>query len=226
MFPTEIKIIHFTIGLRRYNQKSEIPALRLILLPMIEHSFSLIPFPAPNLPAVSLTGTVSLKNHILTLHYSLTGNIAEILLPPASPQPSRRDELWKATCFEFFLAVKDQSAYWEFNMSPSGDWNVYRMDAYRRIGFRTEREFPQLTFETKRERNEFSLDISVDLTPILQPEEEGELGITAILQTKDGYETYWALAHPGSQADFHLRESFILPLAIQTPLSGRAAPGG
>lgn len=193
---------------------------------MIEHTFSLIPFPALNIPAVSLTGAVLLQDNILTVHYSLNGNLEEILVPPASSQPSRKDELWTATCFEFFLAVKDQPGYWEFNMSPSGNWNVYRMDAYRRIGFRTEKEFPQLPFETKRELNEFSLDISVDLRHIFQPGEEGKMGITAILQTKYRQETYWALSHPGPQADFHVRESFILPLAIQTPLSGRVAPDG
>jgi hypothetical protein len=193
---------------------------------MIEHTFSLIPFAASSLPAVALTGTVLLQNNILTVYYSLTGNIEEILLPPVSLHPSRKDELWKTTCFEFFVAVRDQPAYWEFNMSPSGDWNVYRMNAYRRIGFRTEKMFLQLPFEMKKELNEFSLDISVDLTPILPSGEEGEMGITAILKTKDGHETYWALSHPGSQADFHLRESFILPLGVQTPLSGRAAPDG
>lgn len=193
---------------------------------MIGHSFTLIPFPAPRLPAVSINGTVLLQNNHLTLHYSLTGNTEEILLPPASSIPRRKDELWKATCFEFFLAIKDHPGYWEFNMSPSGDWNVYRMDAYRRMGFRQESGLLQLPFEMKKESNEYSLDVAADLTPIFRLGKELEMGITAILKTKEGDETYWALSHPSPQADFHVRESFILLLGGQTHPSGQSVPGG
>ncbi len=111
---------------------------------MTECSFSLIPFTAPNIPSISITGKISLQNNIITLHYLLAGKIEEILLPTKSMNPTRKDELWKMTCFEFFLAIKDQPQYWEFNMSPSGDWNVYHMDAYRRIGFREETSIQRL----------------------------------------------------------------------------------
>jgi hypothetical protein len=160
------------------------------------------------------------------LHYALAGEIESILLPPASPFPGRTDELWKATCFEFFLAIKDQPGYWEFNMSPSGDWNAYRMDAYRRIGFREETAISLLPFAFTKESDGFILDASVDLTSIIQPEEQLQMGITAIIQTKDGSESYWALAHPAPYADFHLRESFILAPAGQTPPLGRSSQHG
>jgi hypothetical protein len=193
---------------------------------MIERSFSLIPFPAPTIPAVSLTGRFSLQDHILTLHYAIGGNIGEVLLPPASLSRSRKDELWKTTCFEFFLAVKDRPGYWEFNMSPSGDWNVYRMDAYRRVGFREETAIPQLPFEFKKESQQVVLDVSLELTSIIRPEEEVQAGITTVIQSMDGSETFWALDHPAPYADFHLRESFILGLAGQTHPSEQSAPGG
>ena len=84
------------------------------------------------------------------------------------------------------------------------------MDAYRRVGFREETAFLELPFAFRASEQELSLDISVDLTPILQTQQEIQVGITSIIQTKDGSETYWALAHPGPQADFHLREGFAL----------------
>jgi hypothetical protein len=52
-----------------------------------------------------------------------------------------------------------------------------------------------------------------------------EIGITAIIQTTDSYETYWALTHPAPFADFHLRESFILALAGQTLPAPQSAQG-
>src|SRR5215213_1037963 len=184
----------------------------------MEQTFSLIPFPALSLPAVTINGIVSLQDRLLALHYSLAGNIADVLLPNASQNPGRKDELWKATCFEFFLAVKDQPGYWEFNISPSGDWNVYRMDAYRRVGFQEEMAVEKLPFVCKKELGEYSLDVSLDLTPILRSEQELQMAITAIIQMKDGNETYWALAHPAPYADFHLREGFILSPAVQSHL--------
>src|SRR5215207_11462987 len=136
---------------------------------MTRQAFRLVPFPAPTLPAIEITGNVSFQSNFLSLDYLLSGDIAHILLPPVSRASSRKDELWTATCFEFFLAIKAQPGYWEFNMSPSGDWNVYRMDAYRRIGFREETAISQLPFGFKKESGRHLLDVSVDLSSLIQP---------------------------------------------------------
>ena len=194
---------------------------------MTEHSFSLLPFSASNIPDMTISGIFALQNNIITLKYSLTGKINDVLLPSTSVDPRRKDELWKATCFEFFLAIKNEPQYWEFNLSPSGDWNVYRMDAYRRVGFREEALIQQLQIETTREENKFTLDSAADLTPIIQhsfASQTLQFGISAILQTQSGNVTYWALTHPGSEADFHLRESFILSLAGQSQLRNLPGP--
>jgi len=206
---------------------------------MSRRSFSLIPFPASNIPAISVTGEISVQKNILHLSYSFTGNIEDVFLPPASVTPSRKDDLWKTTCFEFFLAIKDQPQYWEFNMSPSGDWNVYHMDAYRRVGFKEEISIQKLPFEVQNPRvveaprtesRQYETDIIhlnavVDLNPIVLQNQFLELGITAIIQTKDGNETYWALAHPAPFPDFHLRKGFILGLAGEAHLSQQSARG-
>ena len=180
---------------------------------MTEHSFSLIPFPGTNIPDIKITGTISRKTNSLTLHYFLTGNIASILIPDVSLQPARKDELWTATCFEFFLAIPDQAQYWEFNLSPSGDWNIYHMDMYRRVGFREEMRIQRLPFSVQRDSGCVSLDAAADLNPIIQSEDLIQVGIASIIQTNDGHETYWALSHPNPLVDFHLRESFTLALA-------------
>ena len=193
---------------------------------MIERSFSLLPFPALKHPEITIAGKVSFENRFLSLHYRLAGDIKRVLLPPVSGKPGRRDELWKTTCFEFFLAVEAQPGYWEFNLSPSGDWNVYRMDAYRRVNFHEETSILQLPFAFKADPDQYSLDISLDLSPLIQPGEVLQMAITAIIQTTEGDESYWALSHPAPQADFHLRESFILRLAGQTHPSAQSAPGG
>jgi hypothetical protein len=193
---------------------------------MIERKFRLVPFPAPEIPEISLSGTFTFAQHFLTLQYCLSGNLESVRLPPTSPMPGRRDELWKETCFEFFLAIKDRPDYWEFNLSPSGDWNVYRMDAYRRIGFREETAISQLPFEFRKGTDGYSMDAYVDLASIIESGHELQMAVTAILQACDGKETYWALAHPAPQPDFHAREGFILPLEGQTHPWAGSAPDG
>jgi len=180
---------------------------------MSEHSFSLTPFPDSNIPAIEITGKISRRNNILAIQYALMGDTEIIRFPDISPRPTRKDDLWRATCFEFFLAIPNGPQYWEFNMSPSGDWNVYHMDAYRRIGLRQEMSIQQLQFSLTRKSECASVDATIDLRPIIHIENPIQVGISSVIQTQDGHETYWALTHRKLQADFHLRESFILELA-------------
>ena len=175
-------------------------------------TFELSPYPVKDLPEIEIVGTVERIGNQLSLLYEVRGDVESILLHSPSV-PTRKDDLWMATCFEFFLAVTGTAGYWEFNMSPSGDWNVYCMDEYRRIGFREESAIWQLPFKFQKRETGLSLDIVLDLSPIIPAEEKIEIGISAVIQTNDNKETHWALSHPNewaSQPDFHLRESFVL----------------
>lgn len=193
---------------------------------MTAQSFALIPFPAPYIPEISITGQITRRDGMLHLRYSLNGEIGNIFLPFSSAQPERKGELWKNTCFECFLSRRDQPEYWEINISPSGDWNVFHMDAYRRVGFREEMSVQMLKFEAREEREAFILDASFALHAIISEHETLDIGVTAIIQAKGGKETYWALTHLASQADFHLKASFLLALEGQAHPSRQSDPGG
>jgi hypothetical protein len=176
----------------------------------LHKSFVLIPYPATIVPEVEITGNVTRIENQIVLNYVVRGDIDRILLPAPSSAPNRKDDLWKATCFEFFIAIKSQPQYWEFNLSPSGDWNIYAMEAYRQVNMREEATFTQLPFDFRKTNDEILLDISVNMHPILQPDAILQIGVATIIQARDGNESYWALGHPGPHADFHLRESFSL----------------
>lgn len=175
-------------------------------------TFSLIPYPADNLPQIQITGEIERMENRISSRYVVTGEIDSLLIPAFSASPARKHDLWRATCFEFFLAPIDQPEYWEFNLSPSGDWNVYVMDAYRQVNMREASGLTQLPFRFQQTDGELTLQISVDLPASLRVGQPVLAGITTIIQTRDGDESYWALAHPGTQADFHLRESFLIEL--------------
>jgi hypothetical protein len=199
---------HFTIRTRRYNIASDIWSGSLEKLDIIPRRFRLIPFPADTLPKIEITGHIERIENRLSIRYQVHGDAENILFPEAS-NPARKDNLWQATCFEFFLAMPGLPEYWEFNMSPSGEWNVYHMDAYRGVGFREEPSFSHLPFEFHKE-DACLLDISIDLTSIIRLEQTLQIGISAVIRTKNGSETYWALRHPGEHADFHLRDGFLI----------------
>lgn len=174
--------------------------------------FRLIPFNSNTKPDINITGAIDRSDNDLFIRYEISGEIDRIMLPSESISPVRTHDLWKSTCFEFFIAMKDQPGYWEFNLSPSCDWNVYAMDAYRQVNMREEAALAQLPFQFQKTNARLFLDIAVDLTPIIQTDQVLQIGISAVVQTRDGQEIYWALAHPGTQADFHLRGGFLLEM--------------
>jgi hypothetical protein len=179
---------------------------------MTLHTFALHPFPNPNIPPIQITGRIARKANLLSIHYMLAGDLNSIAFPAPSAHPERKNELWTASCFEFFIALPGQPHYWEFNLSPSGDWNAFRMDSYRRVGFREEIAIQDLSFSVGSNMDCLSIDLSTDLSPIIYQGQTVQVSITSVIQTKSGHESYWALAHPKPQPDFHARESFILEL--------------
>lgn len=179
---------------------------------MTDQAFSLMPFPGPDVPAIQITGSVHRQNGNLNIDYYITGETENIRFPERSISPMRKDGLWADTCFEFFLAPRGNPQYWEFNLSPAGDWNVYRMDAYRRVGFREEVSIQHLTFEVKMEPGSIAINARVQLAPLISDSERIQVGVSCIVQNIDQHETYWALAHPETQPDFHLRESFLIEI--------------
>ena len=173
-------------------------------------SFSLIPFSIQDTPDLTITGEVTRRSNAFYIRYVLDANLETVVLPAWSAAPTRRDELWRTTCFEFFLAIENQAQYWEFNMSPSGDWNVYVMDAYRQVGMREEPRIKRFPFEVQRELGSLSLELAINLDPIIAREKPIEAGIASIIQTLNRQVTHWALVHPRPEPDFHLRDGFVL----------------
>lgn len=171
--------------------------------------FSLIPFSAQDVPPLTISGTVDRQNNIFVIQFNMVGNLGEIFLPSAITNPARKDELWRTTCFELFIAAKESPNYWEFNMSPSGDWNVYVMDAYRQVNMKEETRIQRLLVQVQQNVTCISLKAEIDLNSIIGREKAVEAGITSVIQTNTKKESYWALTHPQAKADFHLRESFV-----------------
>ncbi|MBS1126787.1 MAG: hypothetical protein H6Q93_776 [Nitrospirae bacterium] len=179
---------------------------------MNSRRFSLKPFLTAGLPPdVKITGNISRSFNTLTITYMLIGPLTDLLIPSPAENPLRKDHLWEETCFEFFVAEKDSGQYWECNLSPSGHWNLYRFTSYRQ-GMQEETAFTALPFSVQSQPDVFRLSAEIDLEKFIPAEQVLQIAVSSVIKTIDGGITYWALIHPGPQADFHRRDSFIIDL--------------
>jgi hypothetical protein len=178
---------------------------------MSQQNFSLHAFPSAEFPPVEITGNISRDHNQLTINYQLIGNLQEIVIAQPSDTPTRQHELWQDTCFEFFLGIKNSQRYWEFNLSPAGHWNIYRFDSYRQ-GMQEETAFNVLAFNVEHQLDSLVLSLNLDLGKIISPEQLIDVAITTVIKQKSGDINYLALVHKGKEADFHIRDSFIIEL--------------
>jgi hypothetical protein len=175
-------------------------------------SFPLVPFPGRATPKeVKIAGAIGRHNSQLSITYVLLGPLSKLAVPLSSKVPSRRKSLWKETCFEFFIATGDSPHYWEFNLSPSGHWNVYRFLSYRQ-GMQEEPAFDSLPLALKERPHALELSLLVDLGRIIRAGQTLRVGVAAVIKTAGGRRSYWALTHHGPDPDFHLRDSFLIKI--------------
>lgn len=179
---------------------------------MMEHAFSLNPFPSDGpLPAIQIRGSMYRSSNVIAVRYELTGPMAGLEIPGPAAWPARKHSLWNETCFELFLGTGNSPRYWEFNISPSGHWNLYRFNDYRQ-GMREEPAITSLPYHMERRQDVLLICLEFLADRIIPAGQPIEAAVAAVVKTKDGGMTYWALVHPGPQADFHRRDGFIVYL--------------
>lgn len=166
----------------------------------------LIPHPETPASAVRFVSVaVRRQKGGLDLQYVVEGDASRLVIP-APAKPYRTGDLWRSTCFELFIREEGQ-AYCEINLSPSGQWAAYRFQDYRGeaedIGLD---EPPRIWFS----REPFGLLLSASIP--IELKENGPIGLSAVIVEKDGTISYWALAHPPGDPDFHHPDCFALEL--------------
>ena len=116
---------------------------------------------------------------------------------PSAVEPERADELWKATCFEAFLRIPGADPYREWNFAPSGQWAAYDFTACREGMAEADVAAPYIRLEDNMTWWALGATIAVDAESVWA------LGLSAVLEEKDGTKSFWALAHPREKPDFH-----------------------
>jgi hypothetical protein len=151
----------------------------------------------------------------LVLLYTLTGQMSDILIPPLRPT-ARSDELWRHTCFEAFIRASSGAEYYEFNFAPSTQWAAYRFSSYR-SGMSVATEIGAPPIEVHSKPDCFTLQASLELDRLtgLTRNALWRLGLSALIEDRNGRKSYWALAHPPGKPDFHHPDCFEHELSPQ-----------
>lgn len=192
---------------------------------MLTSSLHLHPFSREPASTLELRAELRHLGDLVEFEFMLSGSRLDLdrVLWPQAKAPAkreRRDELWKSTCLELFLAAPESKAYVEVNVSPSGDWNTYAFDDYR-TGMRPAAGEVSLHVPAK------TAEPYLRLVGALRPKRGGDVegllasrelvvGATAVIEYLTGEREYWALTHAGAKPDFHLRSSFTAKLARST----------
>jgi hypothetical protein len=142
----------------------------------------------------------------LILSYVVSGRIGDVRMPPVMAS-ARADELWRHTCFEAFVRPSAGPGYYEFNFSPSTQWAVYQFSAYR-SGMRVATEISAPQIEVRSRGESYTLQAALEFDGLSYP--SWRLGLSAVLEETNGRKSYWALAHPPGEADFHHSDCFAL----------------
>jgi hypothetical protein len=94
------------------------------------------------------------------------------------------------------------------NFSPSGDWDAYSFEDYRK-DMKVEENISVSPIRISREAGGFVLDVAVDISKVVRESETLEISVAAVVENTKGALSYWAIRHAGIQPDFHLRGSFV-----------------
>lgn len=152
----------------------------------------------------------------LLLEYALEGDLAALRIP-ATTRPKRAHGLWQHTCFEAFIGVEDSDAYVEINLAPSGEWAAWTFDRYR--SGQRDAAVPEPRFDILAGSASLALRAELDLAavPWIAAAAIWRVGLAAVLESRSGALSYWALAHGPGRPDFHDAAGRKLALAAELP---------
>jgi len=119
----------------------------------------------------------------------------------------RADELWKTTCFEAFFREAGKKRYREWNFAPSGQWAAYDFSS-RRKGMKSTDVAQPPYIRIEDNFTWWGLGAAI----AIPADTAWELGLSAVLEEKNGTKSYWALAHGGGEPDFHAADCFAARL--------------
>ena len=163
-------------------------------------------------PLVDLSATASVSRSGKSkwlLTYELAGCTESIVFPNESFS-GRSKNLWKETCFEFFIRHPG-GEYLECNFSPTGLWSCFSFSGFRR-GRRDIDLQNKPKISADNSSGGFKLGVLLDFNGVLltkYTEPKLFIALTIVIKMRDQRYCYYALGFPNGQADFHHEDGFL-----------------
>lgn len=167
---------------------------------------------SPSAHALDYSVRLIKSGQLLRFEFQLRGSMAvmeKLIWPAQSVEPQRKNGLWQTTVFELFVGGRGQPSYFEFNFSPSSDWNAYSFTGERQGMTPVKKIEKNPVTRIHRSVNGCDVEGVIDLS--LLGLSDIEVSATSVLDFGI-HKEYWAVAHFGEKPDFHLRQSFIVQL--------------
>jgi hypothetical protein len=150
----------------------------------------------------------------LAVQYRLSGDLMMVAIPP--PKPAQRaDGLWKHTSFEAFVMVGGGPAYYEFNFAPSTEWAVYAFIDYRKPAPRSQPGpgfLPGIVTDTEDAIFRLTATVPLHRLPSMKLDGPLHVGLSAVIEDRDGALAYWAVKHRAGAPDFHCADGFAVEI--------------
>ncbi|MFO0509478.1 MAG: DOMON-like domain-containing protein [Gammaproteobacteria bacterium] len=188
--------------------------------PRVPGSFALRPHPTSwTPPGWEVNVATRWSAGALLVEYTLAVPAGRLMLPRRSAVPAARDFLWKRTCGELFVGVRGEPGYIEFNFSPSGDWASYAFDGYRENSRPRPWQGPTPEVRVMPGEGVTRLVALVPQQAFLCQQRDGrmprlEAAFTLVLEADRGDLSFWSLAHPRAQPEFHDRAGFVADFTV------------
>jgi hypothetical protein len=155
----------------------------------------------------------------LSATYTVEGAIEQLLI---HGENLANAELWRRTCFELFVGATNDAEYYEFNFCPGGEWAIYGFRNYREGGLiHVDGLEPNIAVRRGADFLELSAAVPLDRLDGVSSGVSLTLGLSAVIEDRQGGLSYWALKHPAGEPDFHHPDNFAVE--IQLPLGESGA---
>lgn len=177
---------------------------------ILKTSYKLKSFKKEGNSIIDFKVNLEIKEYLILLSYSICGDISEIIIPYIenfTNNYQRKDELWKTTCFELFIANKTDNSYFEINVSSDYNYNIYSFNDYRN-GMKEESSLSIKNIEKTIDKNKFTLNVSLKSENLININNL-LVNISSVIKYNTGKTEYWALNHFADKADFHDLDYFI-----------------
>ena len=150
---------------------------------------------------LTIESTLTFDSNKIFLHFKITGILKNYQFPKRD-KFKRADELWKATCFELFLANSKIQSYYEINISPTLHWNIYRLAKYRAEPKELMVSNEPL-IELREDKKHYEIDFELECKE-LDLAEFDQYNLAVILLNRENEREFWTVNPVGESPDFHV----------------------